>query len=56
MSREEMINEVIRTLGMENKFTIWFCKLEEDKSISNEMLETAMVVALTVANNEIEED
>ena len=29
MSREEMMNEVIRTRGFEDKWTIWFCGLAE---------------------------
>ena len=29
MTREQMIDEVIRTNGFENKWTIWFCEVSE---------------------------
>lgn len=29
MSKERMIDEVIRQYGFENKWTIWFCELAE---------------------------
>ena len=29
MSKREMVDEVIRDLGFENKWTIWFCELAE---------------------------
>ena len=48
MTREEMMNEVIRTNGFENKWTIWFCELAEDSSISDNALLNAMVCATTM--------
>lgn len=29
MSKEQMIDEVIKKYGFENKWTIWFCELAE---------------------------
>ena len=48
MTREEMIDEVIRTNGFENKWTIWFCELAENKEISDSVLLNAMISALTM--------
>ena len=48
MIREQMIDEVIRTRGFEDKWTVWFCGLAEDTSISDEALQSAMVRALTM--------
>ena len=54
MTREQMIDEVIRTNGIENKWTIWFCELAENKEITDSALLNAMVCALTMP--EIEEE
>lgn len=35
MTRDEMIDKVISTLGHENEWTIWFCELSEILSESN---------------------
>ena len=48
MTREQMIDKVIRTNGFENKWTIWFCRLAEDESLTDEQLENAMVCAITL--------
>ena len=48
MTREQMIDEVIRTRGFEDKWTVWFCELTEDTSISDKALQNAMVYALTM--------
>ena len=29
VSKEQMINDVVRNYGHENKWTIWFCELAE---------------------------
>lgn len=47
MTREQMIDEVIRANGFENKWTIWFCELAENKEITYSALLDAMV-ALTM--------
>ena len=56
MTREEMMNEVIRHNGFENKWTIWFCELCEDENLSDSALENAMVCALTMPMMDAEED
>ena len=56
MAREQMIDEVIRQNGFENKWTIWFCELAEDKSLSDSALQNAMVCALTMPRLEAEEE
>lgn len=56
MTREKMMNEVIRTNGFENKWTIWFCELAEDSNISNSVLFNDMVCAITMPTVEMEED
>lgn len=56
MTREEMMNEVIRTNGFENKWTIWFCELAENTNISDSALSNAMVCAITMPTVEMEED
>ena len=48
MTREQMINEVVKTNGLENKWTIWFCELAEDASISDSALLNAMICARTM--------
>ena len=48
MSREQMMDEVIRSNGFENKWTIWFCELAEDASISDSALLNAMICATTM--------
>ena len=54
MTREQMIDEVVRTHGMENKWTVWFCELAEDVSISDSALLNAMIRTTTMP--EIEEE
>ena len=54
--REEMMNEVIRTNGFENKWTIWFCELAENTNISDSALFNAMICAITMPIVEMEED
>lgn len=55
MTRESMMDEVIRARGFEDKMTIWFCGLCEDATMTDSMLYNAMVVALSYADPE-EED
>ena len=54
MTREEMIDKVIRTNGFENEWTIWFCELAESKEITDSALFNAMVCALTMPSIEEE--
>lgn len=55
MTREQMIDEVIRTNGFENKWTVWFCELAENKDITDSALESAMICAITMPTIEMEE-
>jgi hypothetical protein len=43
MTREQMIDEVVRMFGFENKWTIWFCELAENESITDDSLLSALV-------------
>lgn len=56
MNREQMIDEVIRTNGFENKWTIWFCELAENKEISDSALLNAMICATTMPMVEMESE
>lgn len=56
MTREQMMDTVIRNNGFENKWTVWFCELAENKDITDGALESAMVCALTMPGMEIEEE
>ena len=56
MTRENMMDEVIRTRGFEDKMTIWFCGLCEDTTMTDSMLYNAMVVALNYVDPEEEDE
>ena len=56
MTREQMIDTVIRHNGFENKWTVWFCELAECKDIPDSTLENAMVCAITMIEMEMEEE
>ena len=43
MNREELMNTVMKTRGLEDEKTILFCLLCEDMSVSNEAITTAFV-------------
>ena len=47
MTREEMMDEVIKTRGMEDEKTIWFCGLCEDSSLRDETLFLAFIAVVT---------
>ena len=47
MTREEMMNKIIKKWGMYSKTTIWFCEIAEDQTISDDMVECAFVCADT---------
>lgn len=42
MTREEMMNKVIRQFGFENEYTLWFCRLAENPTVSHGILITAL--------------
>ena len=56
MTRENMMDEVIKTRGFEDKMTIWFCGLYEDATMTDSMLYNAMVVALSYVEPEEEDE
>ena len=56
MTREEMLTEVIKTRGFEDKWTIWFAELIENKTISDNALQSAMVAAITMPFGNEDED
>lgn len=56
MTREEMLTEVIRTRGFENKWTIWFAELMENETISDNALQSAMVAAIAMPFEDEDED
>lgn len=53
---ERMMNEVCRQRGLEDKWTIWFCSLCEDKNLTTEQLGMALTVALTMPYLDDEEE
>lgn len=56
MTREEMLTEVIRTRGFEDKWAIWFAELMENGTISDNVLQNAMVAAITMPFDDEDED
>lgn len=47
MTRKEMMDEVIKTRGMEDEKTIWFCGLCEDSSLTDNTLFLAFIATIT---------
>ena len=47
MTRKEMMDKVIKTRGMEDEKTIWFCELCEDFRLTEDALFSAFIVAIT---------
>ena len=45
--KEKMMDKVIKTRGMEDEKTIWFCGLCENSRIADKALFSAFIVALT---------
>lgn len=56
MTKEEMLTEVIKTRGFEDKWTVWFAELMENKTISDNTLQSAMVAAITMPFDDEDED
>ncbi len=56
MTREEMLTEVIRTRGFEDKWTIWFAELAENEMVSRDTLQNAMVAAIAMPFDDEDED
>lgn len=56
MTREEMLTEVIKTRGFEDRWTIWFAELIKNKTISDNSLQSAMIAAITMPFDDEDED
>lgn len=56
MTRDNMMDTVIKARGFEDKMTIWFCGLCENPQMTDSMLLNAMVVALNYAEPEEEDE
>lgn len=54
MNKEQMIDEVIRQYGFENKWTIWFCELAE--VLTESQLLNAFIVLKAGVELESEEE
>ena len=54
MNKEQMIDEVIRQYGFENKWTIWFCELAE--VLTESQLLNAYIVLKSGVELEEDED
>lgn len=46
MTREKMMDKIIKTRGMEDEKTIWFCGLCENFRLTEDALFLAFIVAL----------
>ena len=57
MTKNEMIDTVIKNNGFENEWTIWFCKLVEDNpDLDENTLLDSMNRAITLGTTEEDED
>ena len=56
MTRVEMLSEVIKVRGFEDKWTIWFGELAENGTVSRDTLQNAMVAAITMPFDDDEEE
>ncbi len=54
MTKEQMIDEVIRRYGFENKWTIWFCELAE--TLTESQLLNAFILLDANVLCDVEED
>lgn len=54
MTKEQMMNDVIRRYGFENKWTVWFCELAETLTES-QLLNAYILLDANVLCN-VEED
>ena len=48
MTKEEMLVEVIKTRGFEDKWTIWFAELAENGTVSRDTLQSAIIAAIAM--------
>lgn len=50
MTREQMMDKIIKKYGFEDERTIWFCNLCEDKTATDYIIENAYIVLETMKN------
>ena len=55
MTKEQMIDDVIRRYGFENKWTVWFCELAEVLTESQLLNAYILLDANVLCDNECEE-
>lgn len=48
MTREQMMDKIIKKYGFEDARTIWFCNLCEDKTATDYTVENAYIVLETM--------
>ena len=48
MTREQMMDKIIKKYGFEDTRTIWFCNLCEDKTVTDYTIENAYIVLETM--------
>lgn len=54
MTKEQMIDDVIRRYGLENKWTVWFCELAE--VLTESQLLNAYILLDANVLHDVEED
>lgn len=50
MTREQMMDNIIKKYGFEDARTVWFCNLCEDKTTTDYTVENAYIVLETMKN------
>ena len=50
MTREQMMDAIIKKFGFEDGRTIWFCSMCEDKSLTDYTIENAFITLDTLKN------
>ena len=55
MTKEQMMNEVIRNYGFENMWTIWFCELAEILTESQLLNAFILVMSNTLPHSDDED-
>ena len=50
MTREQMMDNIIKKYGFEDVRTVWFCNLCEDKTTTDYTVENAYIVLETMKN------
>lgn len=50
MTREQMMDKIIAKFGFEDKRTIWFCRLCEDKTATDDAVEKAYIAFKIMKN------